>query len=129
MSEFRDVCLQIKHLCQTLPCSECPMNDAMLCKLTPYSWTDVLLDKVDDVMKMLQSLPTIGQYLEECGVINSDNDDRTVVQKLYQTKVPMEWVNGETPLSAEWKNELRPAQADIDDAYYEYGRKHQEGKR
>lgn len=36
--------------------------------------------------------------------------------------------DGETPLSAEWKNELRPVQADIDDAYYEYGRKHQEGK-
>lgn len=36
--------------------------------------------------------------------------------------------DGETPLSAEWKNELRPVQADIDDAYYEYGRKHQEGE-
>ena len=92
MSEFRDVCLEIKHLCQTLQCSECPMNDAPICKLPPNAWTGVLLDKVDDVMEMLQSLPTIGEYLEKRGVINSDSDDRTVVQKLYQTKVPMEWV-------------------------------------
>lgn len=92
MSEFRDVCLEIKHLCETSTCSECPMNDAQICKLPPNAWTDVLLDKVDDVMEMLQSLPTIGQYLEESGVINSDSDDRTVVQTLYQTKVPMEWV-------------------------------------
>lgn len=37
--------------------------------------------------------------------------------------------DGETSRSAGRKNEIRPVQADIDDAYYEYGRKHQEGKR
>lgn len=92
VNEFRDVCLQIKKICQTHSCSVCPFNDAPFCKIMPGDWTETLMDKMDEVMAMLQSCPTIGQYLEERGLFSADDDDEIKLQALYQTKVPMEWL-------------------------------------
>ena len=94
MSEFMDVCRQMRKICRAQDtCAGCPMELGKFCQSAPCNWHDKTLTEVELTLAWINGDSiSYGEYLEKLGVISPDSDDQTKLKLLYQTKVPMEWV-------------------------------------
>lgn len=89
--EFKDVCVAMREICRhQTECEECVIHG--FCEHIPVSWHTSEIEAVERYVKRHKDPITIGQYLEERGVISRNDDNYKIVNKLYETKAPLEWL-------------------------------------